>query len=80
MDGQVAQGTAGRTTPSRRRRVPSPMCPLRPGEPCTLCQPGATGPQDCATVWLVKDDPDLHQAWLQARASHAARRRAAVTG
>ncbi|WP_433606238.1 DUF6767 domain-containing protein [Dactylosporangium sp. CA-139114] len=34
-------------------------CPLRRGEPCTLCVPGATGPADCPTVYLVMSDPDL---------------------
>ena len=27
------------------------QCPLRPGQPCTLCHPEAhSGPQDCPTV------------------------------
>lgn len=35
-------------------------CPLRPGQPCTLCHPEAKmGPQDCPTVALVMDDPEL---------------------
>ncbi|GAA1931315.1 DUF6767 domain-containing protein [Nocardioides marmoribigeumensis] len=38
---------------------PDPRCPLRFGEACTLCVPGATGPQDCQTVALVMADPDL---------------------
>ncbi len=69
-----AQPTAASTAPVRRkRRIPQPMCPLRPGDPCTLCQPGASGPHDCATVLLVKDDPELQEAWLEARrAKHRA--------
>lgn len=38
---------------------PVPQCPIRPGDPCSLCQQGATGPQDCALVHLVMTDPDL---------------------
>lgn len=37
------------------------MCPLRPGDPCSLCVPGATGPQDCPTVRLVMEDPELRE-------------------
>ncbi|WP_423777408.1 DUF6767 domain-containing protein [Corynebacterium pyruviciproducens] len=36
-----------------------PKCPIRFGDPCSLCVPGATGPQDCQLVALVRDDPDL---------------------
>jgi len=39
---------------------PSMRCPLRRGQPCTLCHPDAkSGPADCPTVSLVRDDPDL---------------------
>ncbi|MEJ2577516.1 MAG: hypothetical protein P8Z68_00285 [Kineosporiaceae bacterium] len=48
-------------------------CPLRPGEPCTLCHPEAHGPQDCPTVALVMDDPEL-------RAELARRRTATADG
>ena len=41
------------------RRRPEPQCPIRPGDPCTLCVPGATGPQDCGLVYLVMNDPGL---------------------
>ena len=42
------------------RRVAAAMCPLRPDQPCTLCHPEAhAGPQDCPTVAIVMDDPDL---------------------
>jgi len=48
------------------------QCPLRPGQPCTLCHPEAhSGPQDCPTVAIVMDDPDL-------RAEVVRRRRAAL--
>jgi hypothetical protein len=36
-----------------------PKCPLRPGQACTLCLPGAPGPQDCGAVYLVLSDPEL---------------------
>jgi hypothetical protein len=36
-----------------------PQCPVWPGDACSLCVPGATGPQDCTLVALVMDDPDL---------------------
>ncbi len=38
---------------------PDAKCPVRPGDPCSLCWPGATGPKDCGLVYLVKDDPEL---------------------
>lgn len=34
-------------------------CPIRFGEPCTLCVPGAHGPHDCQLVALVRNDPEL---------------------
>lgn len=39
--------------------LPNALCPLRPGDACTLCVPGATGPQDCPTVAEVMRDPEL---------------------
>ncbi|GGM48192.1 DUF6767 domain-containing protein [Dactylosporangium sucinum] len=41
------------------RRRPDARCPLRPGEPCTLCQLNTTGPQDCPLVYLVMTDDEL---------------------
>ncbi len=38
---------------------PDAKCPLRPGEPCTLCQLSVTGPQDCGLVYLVMGDEEL---------------------
>ena len=49
------------TTQTARRSIPMPMCPLRPGEPCSLCYPGATGPKDCGLVYLAMDDPELRE-------------------
>ena len=40
-------------------RAPVPMCPIRPGDPCTLCEPGVKGPEDCGLVYLVMNDPCL---------------------
>ena len=61
------------------RRPREPRCPVRPGDRCSLCQPGATGPQDCGLVYLTMDDPDLralYAAQLAAgRAGHSTRRR-----
>lgn len=34
-------------------------CPLRPGDPCSLCWVGATGPADCGLVYLARNDPEL---------------------
>jgi hypothetical protein len=42
-----------------QRSRPEPQCPIRLGEPCRLCEPGVTGPQDCGLVHLVMRDPDL---------------------
>ncbi|HET7398302.1 MAG TPA: DUF6767 domain-containing protein [Intrasporangium sp.] len=54
------------------RSRPEPRCPIRVGDPCTLCVPGATGPHDCGLVYLVQSDPEL-------REQLAARRRPAAT-
>jgi hypothetical protein len=56
-----------------RRREPVAMCPLRPGEPCTLCQVSVTGPQDCGLVYLVMGDPELREALHRHRLAGAAR-------
>jgi hypothetical protein len=44
-----------------------PKCPIRPGEPCTLCHPGAHGPEDCGLVWLVMTDPALRDELAELR-------------
>ena len=54
------------------RRLPTPQCTIRLGEPCTLCFPGATGPQDCGLVYLVESDDEM-------REQLAERRRAVLT-
>jgi hypothetical protein len=58
------------------RRGKAALCPLRPGHPCTLCHPEAkVGPQDCPTVAIVMDDPELRAEAVRLRAE-AARARA----
>ncbi|MER7419531.1 DUF6767 domain-containing protein [Micromonospora peucetia] len=47
-------------TPRTRTR-PDARCPLRPGEPCTLCQLDVTGPQNCPLVYLVIGDDELRE-------------------
>ncbi len=52
---------------SEKRRRPDAKCPLRPGDPCTLCQVNVTGPQDCGLVYLIMDDPEAREAWAENR-------------
>ncbi|HEX5532484.1 MAG TPA: DUF6767 domain-containing protein [Actinomycetales bacterium] len=63
---------------ARARRAPEAKCPLRPGEPCTLCQINVTGPQDCGLVYLVMDDDELREELrgYRAAAMPSARRQA----
>ena len=49
---------------------PQPKCPIRDGEPCTICQMGVSGPQDCGLVYLVMDDPELRELWRDNREQH----------
>jgi hypothetical protein len=42
-------------------------CPVRPGDACSLCVPGATGPEDCPLVALVMDDPELRARLAELR-------------
>jgi len=57
------------------QRPSDPRCPIRLGEPCTLCFPGASGPQDCGLVYLVRSDPELREELAaRRRERHAARR------
>ena len=58
-------------SPGRSR--PDARCPIRVGEPCTLCVPGATGPRDCGLVYLVMDDPELREALADNRRTLNAR-------
>jgi hypothetical protein len=46
---------------------PVPQCPIRLGEPCSLCEPGVTGPEDCGLVWLVMTDPELRERLAELR-------------
>lgn len=67
----VGSGGSGLRAPGRsHRRIPDARCPLRPGQPCTLCHPEASGPHTCPTVAIVMDDDDLR--------SELARRRVAA--
>ena len=43
------------------RTKPEVRCPIRPPDACSLCVPGASGPQDCGLVYLVMSDPDLRE-------------------
>ena len=54
---------------------PQPKCPIRPGEPCTLCYPGADGPHNCGLVYVVQNDPDLADEWARHRRRASAERR-----
>lgn len=56
------------------RRPPAPMCPIRLGEACSLCVPGATGPQDCGLVYLVQSDPELREQLAARRSAYSATR------
>lgn len=50
-----------RRAKSSKKRVPQAKCPIRYGEPCTACQPGTNGPEDCQLVQLVMDDEELRE-------------------
>ena len=50
------------------RSLPQPKCPIRPGDACTLCQPGVSGPEDCGLVYLVMTDGDLREELHRLRA------------
>ena len=55
-----------------RRARPDAACPIRPGQPCTLCHPDAMiGPQDCPTVALVLEDDELRADLGRRRAAYA---------
>jgi len=49
------------------RTRPDALCPIRPGDPCTLCQLDVTGPADCPLVYLVMTDEDLRDALQETR-------------
>jgi len=48
---------------------PEPRCPIRVSEPCSLCFPGADGPQNCGLVYLVESDPELRDELAARRTS-----------
>ena len=50
------------------------MCPIRPGDACSLCEPGVSGPQDCGLVYLVMSDPALRDELDRLRHELRARR------
>lgn len=53
---------------SAGRTVPQARCPIRIGDPCSLCFAGAAGPHDCGLVHLVMRDPDLRDELARMRA------------
>jgi hypothetical protein len=55
-------------------RTAVPTCPIRPGDPCSLCEPGVTGPQDCGLVYLVMSDPALRDELTRLRREQRASR------
>lgn len=59
--------TSSNRSAARTGSKPQPKCPLRPGDPCTLCQLDVTGPQDCPVVFLVRDDVELQAEWAASR-------------
>ena len=58
------------------RRLPTAQCPIRLGEPCTLCFPGATGPRDCGLVYLVESDDEMREQLAERRRAVLAARKA----
>jgi hypothetical protein len=52
---------------------PDPRCPIRLGDACSLCVPGATGPQDCPLVAEVMRDPELRARLAELRQERSAR-------
>jgi hypothetical protein len=53
-------------------RRPEPKCPIRIGEPCSLCFPGAEGPYNCGLVYLIHTDPELREQLIAQRAARRA--------
>jgi len=43
------------------------MCPIRLGDACSLCVPGATGQENCALVAEVMRDPELRERLAELR-------------
>lgn len=40
-------------------------CPIRVGDPCSMCHPGASDPDSCGLVYLVMSDPELREELLR---------------
>ena len=59
---------------------PVPMCPVRPGDPCSLCLPGGTGPHDGGLVYLVQDDPEMAAELATRRSTRAREARLSARG
>jgi len=55
----------------RARTQPDARCPVRPGDPCTLCQLDVTGPANCPLVYLVMTDGQLRDRLHAGRAVNA---------
>lgn len=53
--------------------VVQPKCPIRDGDPCSLCVPGAGGPHNCGLVALVRDDEELQELRRAMRAERSRR-------
>lgn len=51
---------------------PDPQCPIRLGEACSLCVPGARGPEDCPLVAEVMRDAELRERLAELRREYAA--------
>ena len=47
----------------------SEQCPVRVGEACRLCVPGASGPRDCGLAYLVMTDPELRDELVRLQAA-----------
>jgi hypothetical protein len=55
------------------RSTPDAQCPVRLGDTCSLCFPGATGPHDCGLAQLVMTDDDLRDELARMRAERLGR-------
>lgn len=42
-----------------------PLCPIRVGDHCSLCHPGASGPDSCGLVYLVMSEAPLREELLR---------------
>ncbi|WP_368410419.1 DUF6767 domain-containing protein [Corynebacterium sp.] len=76
VEREVEVQSSAKSARRKPRRVPQPKCPIRYGEPCTACQPGTSGPDDCQLVDLVMGDPELHERMLDMNRRMRAKERA----